>query len=106
MKILIDECLARGLKHLFREHDCRTVRDMGWSGNKNGVLLSLAEADFDVLVTIDQSMEREQDISGRDIGLLVLIAQSNQIEDLEPIVARALAALRTIRPGVVIRVGE
>ncbi len=106
MKLLIDECLPRGLKHLFREHDCRTVREMGWSGKKNGVLLSLAEADFDVLVTIDQSMDREHDIPRRGIGLLVLIARSNQIEDLEPIVPRALAALRTIRPGVVIRVGE
>ena len=30
--------------------------EMGWSGKKNGALLTLAAADFDVLITIDQAM--------------------------------------------------
>ncbi len=29
MKLLIDECLPRGLKRLFDEHECRTVQEMG-----------------------------------------------------------------------------
>ncbi|MGA2905277.1 MAG: DUF5615 family PIN-like protein [Candidatus Korobacteraceae bacterium] len=55
MRVLIDECLPRALKRLLHEHHCRTVREMGWSGRSNGVLLSLAEAEFDVLVTIDRA---------------------------------------------------
>jgi riboflavin synthase len=41
MKVLIDECLPRALKRLLGQHDCRTVQEMGWSGEKNGALLSL-----------------------------------------------------------------
>jgi len=72
---------------------------MGWSGKKNGVLLSLAELEFDVLVTVDQGIEYEQNLANRKMAVLVLAARSNQIEDLEPIIPAALAALRSIHPG-------
>lgn len=106
MKLLIDECLPRALKQLLAEHQCRTVREMGWSGTQNGLLLSLAEREFDVLVTIDQGMEYEQNLTNRYISLLVLDARSNQIEDLTPIIPAALAALREIQPGQIVRVGD
>jgi predicted nuclease of predicted toxin-antitoxin system len=105
MKLLIDECLPRALKRLLGDHECRKVQEMGWSAKKNGVLLSLAEREFDVLVTVDQGMEYEQDLASRKIAVLVLAARSNQIEDLEPIIPAALAALRSIYPGRAIRVG-
>ncbi len=106
MKLLIDECLPRALKHLLAEHQCRTVQGMGWSGTENGLLLSLAEREFDVVVTIDQGMEYEQNLANRNISLLVLGARSNQIEDLMPIVPAAPAALRNIQPGQIVRVGD
>jgi len=106
MKILVDECLPRALKHKFPDHECRTVREMGWSGQKNGALLALAESEFDVLITIDQSIEHQQQLARRHIALLILKALSNQIEDLEPILPDVQAALLQIRPGSVIRVGE
>ena len=49
MKLLLDECMPRGLMATFPE-DCevKTVRGIGWSGTKNGVLLQrAAEAGFD-----------------------------------------------------------
>jgi len=52
MRLLIDECLPRALKRLLRGHTCRTVQEMAWSGIKNGALLSLAEAEFEVLITL------------------------------------------------------
>lgn len=106
MKLLIDECLPRGLKRLLGEHECRTVQEMGWSGKKNAALLSLAETKFDVLVTIDQGTEYEHNLAGRSIALLVLVAPSNQVEDLAPVVPAALAALRSIQPGRVVRVAK
>ncbi len=63
MKLLIDECLPRALKRLLAGHECRTVQEMSWSGKQNGVLLLLAEKEFDVLVTIDQGMEYEQNLA-------------------------------------------
>ena len=57
MRILIDECAPRALKkHRIKQgHECRSVQEAGWSGKKNGELLRLAEADFDVLVTVDSN---------------------------------------------------
>ena len=60
MRVLVDECLPRALKQLLGAHQCRKVGEMGWSGKKNGALLTLAAAEFDVLITIDQAMERQQ----------------------------------------------
>ncbi len=106
MKLLIDECLPRALKRLLAEHECRTVPEMGWSGKQNGALLLLAEKEFDVLVTVDQGIEYEQNLKNRKIALLVLTARSNQIEDLAPIIPTALAALRGIQSGQIVRVGD
>lgn len=64
----------------------------------------MAELEFDVLVTIDQNIQHQQNLAGRGIAILVLSAQSNQIEDLAPLIPAALAALRRIGPGSVARV--
>lgn len=105
MKLLIDECLPRSLKRLLGVHQCKTVQEMGWSGQKNGVLLALAAGEFDVLVTMDQGIEYQQQLANLKIAVLVFSARSNQIEDLAPLVPAALDALRTIQPGRVVRVG-
>jgi predicted nuclease of predicted toxin-antitoxin system len=106
MKVLIDECLPRALKRLLGEHECRTVQEMGWAGKKNGILLALADTEFDVLLTIDQGMEYQQELKGRKIAVLVFSAPSNQIEDLAPLLPAALDALRSIQPGRSVRVGN
>src|SRR4029077_18269744 len=82
MRLIIDECLPLGLKRLLRGHTCRTVQEMSWSGIKNGALLSLAEAEFDALITIDQGFEYQQNLKERRIAILLLVSRSNQIEDL------------------------
>jgi hypothetical protein len=51
MKVLIDENLPRKLGGHLKGHECRTVAECGWAGKKNGELLSLAEPQFDVLLT-------------------------------------------------------
>ena len=55
MKVLLDENLPYKLRQSLTGHDVRSVNHMGWSGEKNGELLKLCEAEgFDVLVTGDQ----------------------------------------------------
>lgn len=78
---------------------------MGWSGTTNGNLLALADSKFDVSVTIDQSLPYQQDLTSRNISLLVLTAKTNQIEDLVPLIPAALLALESVQPGTVVRVG-
>src|SRR5215472_15109597 len=106
MRLLIDECLPRALKRPLQEHTCRTVQEMGWSGKKNGELLSLAETEFDALLTMDQGFEHQQNLSRRRIAIHLRVARSNQIEDLAPIVPAALKALGIIGPGQVVRIGN
>jgi hypothetical protein len=45
---------------------------MGWAALDNGALLAAAESEFDALVTIDQNLRYQQNLSGRRLAILVL----------------------------------
>lgn len=51
MKVLLDECLPRRLADHLAEFEVMTVPQAGWAGKRNGELLMLAAAKFDVFVT-------------------------------------------------------
>jgi len=104
VRLLLDECIPKRLNREFTEHEVRTVQQAGWSGLANGRLLSAAEHDFDVFITVDQSLRFQQNVSGFAIAVVVLEARSNDIEDLRPLVPRVRALLAELRPGQVIRV--
>ena len=105
MRILLDEQLPRQLARYLVGHDFRTVQQESWAGLKNGALLAKAEgAVFSVFVTGDQNLEFQQNISNRRLGVLVLCASSNALEDLLPLVPDSLTAIATVRPGQVVRV--
>src|SRR5258708_34440849 len=74
MRLLIDECVPRKVKFLFADggQECETVRDAGFSGKENGELLALAEGHFDVLVTIDKNIRYQQNMTGRNISVLII----------------------------------
>jgi predicted nuclease of predicted toxin-antitoxin system len=104
MKILLDECLPRRLKRWFPKHDCRTVPEAGFAGRKNGELLRLAEAQgFQVLLTIDKGIEYQQNLSDRQIAVIVMRARSNRLQALTPHLPACQAALETVQPGQIIR---
>jgi hypothetical protein len=76
MRIPIDECAPKALKAELAAHgyDCTTVQEAGWSGKENGELLALADERFDVLVTLDRKLRYQQNLTGREIALLVVRA--------------------------------
>ncbi|HWE48299.1 MAG TPA: DUF5615 family PIN-like protein [Bryobacteraceae bacterium] len=105
MRLLIDECVDERLRLLFPDHDCQTVRFVGMAGLKNGRLLDAAEAaGFDVLITADQNIPDQQNLTGRTISIVILSGPSNRLRDLEPLVPSADSALALIRPGQVLRI--
>lgn len=106
MKILIDENLPRKLTAYLDGHECRTVVECGWSGKKNGELLALADPLFDVLLTLDKSLPYQQNLDSVRIAVLILYAYSNRVPDLLPVIPECLAALRSIQPRQVLRVGS
>ena len=61
-------------------------------------------AGFSVLLTGDQNLEFQQNISKRRLGVVVLCADSNALEDLLPLMPTALTAIEAVQPGQVIRV--
>lgn len=63
MRILIDECVDPRVKLLFSGHLAATVHDKEWAALEDGPLLALAQKEFDVLVTIDGGLERQQNLA-------------------------------------------
>lgn len=99
MKILVDECIDRKLTREFVDHEIKTVPQMGWAGVKNGQLLALAEAEFDVFITVDRNLSFQQNLPQFDIAVIVLQAPSNRLADLKPLVPEVLAILATVAKG-------
>jgi hypothetical protein len=105
MRILLDECVPRRLGREFAGHDVRTVPEMGWSGKKNGELLQLMTGQgFEVLLTVDQSIRHQQNLQTAGVAVLVLVAPSNRLADLVPLVPSAQSALGSIKPGDVVEI--
>jgi hypothetical protein len=50
------------------------------------------------------NLEFQQNISKRRLGVVVLRAVSNALEDLLPLIPAALAGIEAVQPGQVIRV--
>jgi hypothetical protein len=71
----------------------------------NGALLQRAsDAGFDVLLTADQNLQYQQNLSRYRIGVIVLAVRSTKLSDLLPLVPAILDALTRVQPGQVLRV--
>ncbi|MFQ5742982.1 MAG: DUF5615 family PIN-like protein [Acidobacteriota bacterium] len=106
MRLLLDESLPRQLARELSGHEATTVVQRGWAGLGNGELLRRAVAEgFDVLVTGDRNIRHQQSIPALAIGVVVVAARTNRIEDLLPLVPKVLEALAAVRPGELREVG-
>lgn len=100
MRILIDECVPRRLGQHLPGHDVHTVPEMGWSGKKNGELLQLmAGQGFEVFLTVDQNIRHQQNLQTVGVAVVLLVAVSNRVADLVPLMPSMLAALVSISLG-------
>jgi|ERR1019366_1366205 predicted nuclease of predicted toxin-antitoxin system len=100
MKILIDECLPKNIKHEFLGHVTITVRDMGWDSKTNGDLMKAAMNEgFEVFVTIDKNLQFQQNLKKYNIIVIVLNAFKNELEFLKPIIPDVLKNLNELKKG-------
>ena len=104
MRVLLDECLPRKLGRELLGHVVSTVSDAGWSGIKNGALLTLAAGHYDAFITIDRLLTVQYPVPA-NLAVITLQASSNRLASLLPIVPQLQAALETIQPGQVLRLG-
>ena len=98
MRVLLDECVPRGLREQLPGHDVKTVAETGWAGVKNGEPLRLAAERFDVLLTVDRNLEYQQYVANAPIAVIVMHAPSTDIAALQPLMPRVLAAIPGARP--------
>jgi hypothetical protein len=106
MRLLLDECVTNDLIVDFVGWDVSTIDDAGFKGLKNGKLLEAASVDFDVLVTVDQNLQFQQNIKNFDIAILVLKARRITLPFLRPLIQRALQAVESVKPGEIIVISE
>ena len=100
MKLLFDNGTPAPLRRHLGDHIIHTAARLGWANLTNGDLLDSAEeAGYEVLITTDQSMRHQQNLSGRQIGIVVLL------NPRWPLVRLCTAEIRTaiyaVQPGEV-----
>ena len=105
MRILLDEAVPRRLGALLTGHQTTTVPKSGWAGIKNGKLLALAATKFDVFLTSDKNIEFQQNLAGLPLAILVVVARSNRMQDMEPLVPKILKALNHLPAKSLQKVG-
>lgn len=98
MRILLDECVPRRFGRELHEHEVRTVPQMGWASFENGALLASAAGKFDVLLTTDQRLSYEHDLSALALSVVVLVAKRNKLEFLLPLVPELRKTLEEVKP--------
>ena len=79
--------------------------ELGWAGKKNGELLALMSgAGIEVLLTVDQSLRRQQNLAAFGVAVVVMVATSNRLADLVPLMPAVEAALSGIQAGDAVEV--
>jgi len=99
MKIVLDESVPQKLRLLIEGgHTVVTTWYQGWSGLKNGALLTAAEGSgFDLFITADQELTYQQNFTGRKMAVLVL--STNNWDFIKAGIAEIRVAIDAVTPG-------
>ena len=98
MKVLFDHGTPAPLRDYIPEHAVDTAAEKGWAELSNGDLLDQAESEeYELLITTDQSMRHQQNLSRRSMAIIVL--RSNRWPDVRLCIDDIRAALEGIQPG-------
>lgn len=94
LRILLDANMPIGLRAALPTHEVVTAFEMAWGELTNGKLLTAAEkAGFSVMITGDRSIVHQQNLTGRQLALVVLPT------NLWPTIRGNLAAVERATPG-------
>jgi hypothetical protein len=98
LRILLDENIPDAVRLLIAEHEVQSTVEIGLSGVGNGELIAAAEAEgYAVLITADQSIRYQQNLSARRIALVVL--STNHWPSIKADPSELIAAVETIEAG-------
>lgn len=103
VKILFDANTPAPLAKFLRGHEVTRADELGWQGLTNGALLDSAEqSGFDVLLTCDQNVRYQQNLTGRTLALVILSV--NHWPTLRARAARIAAAINFVQTGQVVAI--
>ena len=93
MRILFDQGTPVPLRKYLVRHEILTAFELCWETLKNGDLLSRAELEgFEVLVTTDQNLRYQQNLTARQIAVVVLTSTSwRRIERIAQSIAETIS---------------
>ena len=107
MRLLLDECVPRPLLRDLTGHDAHHVVDLGWSSRRNGELLKLMVVEhFEALFTVDRNLPFQQNLRASGIAVVIAVARTNRVKELRPLMPKVLDALRIVKAGEVVSVGD
>lgn len=93
------------LRHSFGpEFKVETVRFRGWTSLKNGELLRAAKGQFDVLVTMDNNIPDQQNLTRLSLAVAILRARSKRLDHLIELIPGLERILPGLRPGEAVRI--
>ena len=104
MRILLDHCVDWRLARSLPAHSVRSTADMGWQKLRNGNLLAAAAGQFDVMLTVDQNIRHQQNLAKLPVAVVVVVAKTNRLADLLPLVAAVEEAFKTLQPQTLMEV--
>ena len=97
MKLLFDHGTPVPLRRSLTGHEISTAYEMGWAELQNGDLLTAAEKSFQALITTDKNLRYQQNLTGRQLAILVLPTTS--WPRIQQHIAEVIAAVNSLKPG-------
>ena len=104
MNVFLDACIDPRVREAFSGHEVRTAAELGWQRLKDNGLVSRLQDQFDVLVTIDQGFEHQQNLKLLRFGVLIIHVPRNKVEFYRPLFEQMKAAIAQVKPGEVIHI--
>jgi hypothetical protein len=96
-RVLLDENVDILAHKIFADYAAKTVSYMKWNGVSNGKLLSLADTEFDVMITADKNIPYQQSLANRRIS--VIVVPSGRLDRIETIAAQIKDIINNIAPA-------
>lgn len=108
MRVLIDECTPRALKKLLMDHghECHQRQPPPSSKDRRFAFQPSLLLEKYVFVTVDTNLRYQQNLTGRQISIVILRSSSNRVELLRLYFPACVLAIEKIKPGDVVHVGR
>ena len=95
--------MPKRFRRLLVCHTVRTAFESGLADVQNGRLLARAAGEFDVVITLDQRLVHQQNLSVLPIAVLVLIVPNNSWDSVRQLGSAAFRTLATIEPKTLVQ---